>query len=250
MLVASLLQDASPLAQLGRHFGRAGRLNLVGETVEQPSGSVSVPGTKIVITDTQGGLDLQPDGGPRAFERGEKLLGKTGVSVDGVEPLQEVGHRFTEKPFPAVELSQGAVHRHPPQVEPENLLSHRDRVTVQPGPLVRLDRLHPCVDRLLRAAFPHEEVAEVDVVVDADPLRRRRMRARGAGAATCAAVLRERLLLSSPLPPTQEHEEALRTYPCTYRTLTSCTLWMVRARAGPARWGNACAVLQLQLMPT
>ncbi|KAL4446679.1 hypothetical protein ABPG77_007923 [Micractinium sp. CCAP 211/92] len=28
----------------------------------------------------------------------------------------------------------------------------------------------------------------------------------------------------------QEHEEALRTFPCTYRTLTSCTVWMVRCR--------------------
>ena len=32
----------------------------------------------------------------------------------------------------------------------------------------------------------------------------------------------------------QEHEEALRTFPCTYRTLTSCICWMVRGGAGVA----------------
>ncbi|KAL4425355.1 hypothetical protein ABPG75_009371 [Micractinium tetrahymenae] len=37
------------------------------------------------------------------------------------------------------------------------------------------------------------------------------------------AVIGESVLL-------QEHEEALRTFPCTYRTLSSCTVWMVRCR--------------------
>lgn len=32
----------------------------------------------------------------------------------------------------------------------------------------------------------------------------------------------------------QEHEESLRTFPCTYRTLTSCICWMVR---GTVCWG-------------
>ncbi|KAI7843229.1 hypothetical protein COHA_003209 [Chlorella ohadii] len=37
------------------------------------------------------------------------------------------------------------------------------------------------------------------------------------------AVVGESVLL-------QEHEESLRTFPCTYRTLTSCICWMVRTR--------------------
>lgn len=40
----------------------------------------------------------------------------------------------------------------------------------------------------------------------------------------------------------QEHEESLRTFPCTYRTLTSCICWMVRAMAGPVV-GSFCSIV-------
>lgn len=46
------------------------------------------------------------------------------------------------------------------------------------------------------------------------------------------AVVGESVLL-------QEHEEALRSYPCTYRTLTVCSCWMVGGRVGRV-WVCVC----------
>lgn len=49
------------------------------------------------------------------------------------------------------------------------------------------------------------------------------------------AVVGESVLL-------QEHEEALKTYPCTYRTLTGCSCWMVRLQAAGAGLLWVCRV--------
>lgn len=49
-------------------------------------------------------------------------------------------------------------------------------------------------------------------------------------------------LAKAPVPPLQEHEEALRTFPCTYRTLTSCTVWMVSPRSGPHSCSKSCSL--------
>ena len=50
-----------------------------------------------------------------------------------------------------------------------------------------------------------------------------------------------------PLSWVQDEEQAFRTYPCTYRTLTTCLVWMVRTLArtlatlGPHPCPHPCA---------
>ncbi len=155
-------------AKLDCHLGRAFHLEAIGHVVEILGRALALSNADPVLGQAKRDLDLKPRDRRRALERAVEILGREVLAAEGIEEGDVVRNRLGLQALAVVELPQIALNLGAVRIDPKHLLADRDGVPKQADALVLADRLEIGADPFLSLADPHEEIAEVDVVVRID----------------------------------------------------------------------------------